>query len=410
MNDTIIAGLDIGTTKVCVVVGRRDDAGKLEIMGLGSAPSAGLRKGVVVNIDATVDAIRKAVEEAELMAGVEIADVYVGIAGGHIEGINSRGVIAVSGRSREIAQSDVERVIDAARAILIPGDRHIIHVLPQEFIVDDQEGIKDPIGMCGVRLEAEIHIVTGAVTSSQNIIRSVHRAGLEVNEVVLQPLASANAVLNEDEKEMGCVLIDIGGGTTDVIMYVDGAIWHTGVLGIGGNNVTNDLTVGLRTPNQSAEIIKRKHGCALRSLINPTEMIEVPSTGGRSPRKVPRTFLADVIQPRMEEIFSLVAKEIKMTGYDELVSAGVVITGGAARLEGIAEVGEEIFGMPVRVGIPAGVTGLADMVAGPEYATAVGLNIFGLMDARQNAVRAGGERGVLRQFGRKVKGWFGEFF
>ena len=409
MDDTIVAGLDIGTTKVCAVVGQRDEAGRLEVIGLGTAPSAGLRKGVVVNIDATVEAIRKAVEEAELMAGVEISDVYVGIAGGHIEGINSRGVIAVSGRSREIGQSDVDRVIDAARAVLIPSDREVIHVLPQEFIVDDQEGIKDPIGMCGVRLEAEIHIVTGAVTSSQNIVRSVHRAGLGVNDIVLQPLASANAVLNEDEKEMGCVLIDIGGGTTDVIMYVDGAIWHTGVLGIGGNNVTNDLTVGLRTPNQSAEIIKRKHGCAMRSLINPTEMIEVPSVGGRAPRKVPRTFLAEVIQPRMEEIFSLVAKEIKMTGYDELVSAGVVITGGAARLEGIAEVAEAVFNMPVRVGIPSGVSGLGDMVSSPEFATGVGLNLYGMMDSGENG-RASSEGNVLRQLSKKVKGWFGEFF
>lgn len=408
MNGNIVAGLDIGTTKVCVVVGQRDENGQTEIIGMGTAPSAGLRKGVVVNIDATVEAIRKAVEEAELMAGVEIRDVYVGIAGGHIEGINSRGVIAVSGRSREIGQSDVDRVIDAARAVLIPGDREIIHVLPQEFIVDDQEGIKDPIGMCGVRLEAEIHIVTGAITSSQNIIRSVHRAGLEVNDIVLQPLASANAVLNEDEKEMGCVLIDIGGGTTDVIMYVDGAIWHTGVLGIGGNNVTNDLTVGLRTPNQSAEIIKRKHGCALRSLINPTEMVEVPSVGGRSPRKVPRTFLADVIQPRMEEIFSLVSNEIKMTGYDELVSAGVVITGGAARLEGIAEVAEEVFNMPVRVGIPEKIAGLGDMVSGPEYATAVGLTLYGMMEASQNTPTVG--RGVFRQLTSKLKTWIGDFF
>jgi len=409
VDENIVVGLDIGTTKVCAVVGQREEAGRLEVIGLGTAPSAGLRKGVVVNIDATVDAIRKAVEEAELMAGLEISDVYVGIAGGHIEGINSRGVIAVSGRSREIGRSDVDRVIDAARAVRIPGDREVIHVLPQEFIVDDQEGIKDPIGMCGVRLEAEIHIVTGAVTSSQNIVRSVHRAGLGVNDIVLQPLASANAVLNEDEKEMGCVLIDIGGGTTDVIMYVDGAIWHTGVLAIGGNNVTNDLTVGLRTPNQSAEIIKRKHGCAMRSMIIPTEMVEVPGVGGRAPRKVARTFLAEVIQPRMEEILSLVAREIKMTGYDELVSAGVVITGGAARLEAIAEVAENVFNMPVRVGIPSRVSGLSDMVSSPEFATAVGLNLYGMMDSDRTA-RASGEGNVLRQLSRKVKGWFGEFF
>ncbi len=314
MNSTIAVGLDIGTTKVSVVVGERDVNGLIEIKGVGTAPSNGLRKGVVVNIDATVESIRKAVEEAELMAGLSIKEVYVGIAGGHIEGMNSRGVIAVSSKGREITQPEVERVIDAARAVVIPSDRDVIHVLPQEFIVDEQDGIKDPVGMCGVRLEAEIHIVTGSVTSMQNIVKSVQRAGLDVRDIVLQPLASANAVLSEDEKELGCILIDIGGGTTDVLMYVDGAVWHTGVLSIGGGHLSNDLSVGLRTPTVSAEVIKRKYGCAMRGLVNPAEMIEVPAVGGRPPQRVPRTVLADILQPRMEEIFSLVNRAVQMTG------------------------------------------------------------------------------------------------
>jgi cell division protein FtsA len=376
---------------------------------VGTAPSHGLRKGVVVNIDSTVESIKKAIEEAELMAGLEIRSVYVGIAGGHIAGMNSRGVIAISNKGREITRAEVDRVIDAARAVVIPMDREVIHVLPQEFIVDDQDGIKDPIGMCGVRLEAEIHIVTGAVTSAQNIVKSVRRAGYEVNDIVLQPLASANAVLNDDEKELGCVLIDIGGGTSDLVMYVDGAVWHTGVLAIGGSHVTNDLTVGLRTPVQSAEIIKRKHGCALKDLINPAEMIEVPSVGGRGPQRVPRTFLAEVIQPRMEEIFSLVKQEIRMTGFNDLISAGVIITGGASLMEGTVEVAERVFGMPVRIGTPKGIGGLKDVVASPVYATGVGLTQYGMAD--QGAVLANTrDNGLFRNVRKRMLSWIGEFF
>ena len=410
MNSTIAVGLDIGTTKVSVVVGERDANGLVEIKGVGTAPSHGLRKGVVVNIDATVDSIRKAVEEAELMAGLEIRQVYVGIAGGHIEGMNSRGVIAVANKGREITPAEVDRVIDAARAVVIPSDREVIHVLPQEFIVDEQDGIKDPVGMCGVRLEAEIHIVTGSVTSMQNIVKSVHRAGLEVADIVLQPLASANAVLSDDEKELGCVLLDIGGGTTDLLLYVDGAIWHTGVLSIGGNHLTNDLTVGLRTPAVSAEIIKKKYGCAMRGLVNPAETIEVPAVGGRGPQRVPRTFLAEILQPRMEEIFNLAGREIRMTGFDELIAAGVVITGGAALVEGTAEIAEQVFKFPVRIGVPRAVSGLKDMVASPVFSTAVGLCQFGLndMEARGTVIQPRGRfLGGLKD---RVKGWLGEFF
>lgn len=405
----MIVGLDIGTTKVCAVVAQRNEHGQLEIKGLGKAPSHGLRKGVVVNIDATVESIRKAVEEAELMAGLDIQDVYVGIAGGHIEGMNSRGVIAVSSRNREIGDAEVERVIDAARAVVIPADREVIHVLPQEFIVDDQDGIKDPIGMCGVRLEAEIHIVTGAVTSAQNIIKSVERAGLRVRDIVLQPLASANAVLNEDEKELGCVLIDIGGGTTDVVMYVDGAIWHTGVLSIGGNHVSNDLTIGLRTPAQSAEMLKKKHGCALQSMVDPSEMIEVPSVGGRAPKRIPRSYLTEIIQPRMEEIFRLVRDEIKMTGLDELLSAGIVITGGTALMEGTVEVAEQVFGLPVRLGIPKGVDGLTDIVTNPAFSTGVGLAMYGYMAEGPLTVQSRGSS-IFHQVKNRMKSWFGEIF
>lgn len=409
MENEVIVGLDIGTTKVCAVVAQRNEHGQLEIKGLGKAPSHGLRKGVVINIDSTVESIRKAVEEAELMAGLDIEDVYVGIAGGHIEGMNSRGVIAVSSRGREIGPGEVDRVIDAARAVVIPADREVIHVLPQEFIVDDQDGIKDPIGMCGVRLEAEIHIVTGAVTSAQNIIKSVERAGLRVQDVVLQPLASANAVLNDDEKELGCVLIDIGGGTTDVVMYVDGAIWHTGVVSIGGNHVTNDLTIGLRTPVQSAEMIKKKHGCAMQELVDPAEMIEVPSVGGRAPKRIPRSYLTEIIQPRMEEIFQLVQQEIKMTGLDDLLSAGIVLTGGTALMEGTAEIAEQVFGLPVRTGIPKGVDGLTDVVTNPAYSTGVGLAMYGYAAAGPGPVQGRGN-GLIRQMRSKMKSWFGEIF
>jgi cell division protein FtsA len=406
----VSVGLDIGTTKVSVVIGERDVNGNIEIKGVGTAPSKGLTKGVVINIDATVESIRKAVEEAELMAGINIKDVCVGIAGNHIEGMNRRGVVAVSSKDREITYFEVERAIEAARAVMIPSDRVVIHVLPQEFIVDDQDGVKDPVGMCGVRLEVEIHIVTGSAPSIQNMEKSVQRAGLGIRDIVLQPLASANAVLTEDEKELGCILVDIGGGTTDILMYLDGAVWHTGVLPIGGNQVTNDLTVGLRTPAVSAEIIKKKFGCAKRELVNPAEMVEIPAVGGREPRRVPRTYLAEILQPRMEEIFELVNKEIRITGFDELVAAGVILTGGGALLEGAVEVAADVFKFPVRIGTPCGISGLKDMVNSPLYATAVGLCQYGLADFEGGDSAKENRRGFLGSAGARLKAWLSEFF
>ncbi len=404
-----VVGLDIGTTKVCAVVGGRDGAGNFEVRGVGTALSHGLRKGVVVNIDATVASIGKAIEDAELMAGIEIDNVYVGIAGGHIEGKNTRGVIAVSSKDKEIGEAEVDRVIDAARAIPLDAGREVVHVLPQEFIVDHQDGIKDPIGMCGVRLEAEIHIVTGATTSVRNLVRSVERRGLIVNDIVLQPLASSNAVLSEDEKELGCIVIDIGGGTTDVVVYVDGAVWHTGVLSVGGNHITNDITVGLRTPLQSAEAIKRKHGCALRSLVDPSEVIEVPSVGDRAPDKVARTNLAEIIEPRVQEIFGLVNKEIQMSGFRDLISAGVIITGGAAIMDGMVEVAADLFRMPVRLGTPRRISGLTDVVSGPAFSTAVGLCQYGLSNQDYDVSGSKG-RGFFGNLKNKVRSLLKEFF
>jgi len=301
-DESIITGLDIGTTKVCAIIGQVNQVGGVDILGVGIAPSYGLRKGVVVNIDNTVKSITKAIEEAELMAGVEIDSVYTGIAGGHIKGINSRGVVAISSKTKEITQADVERVIDAARAISIPIDREVIHVIPQEFIVDDQDGIKDPVGMSGIRLESEVHIITGAVSSIENIIKSVHRAGYKVNDIILEPLASAEAVLTDEEKELGVTLIDLGGGTTDIIMFINGSVWHTSVIALGGNHITNDISYGLRTPVQSAEIIKKKYGCAYADLVSEDELIEVESVAGHQSKKVSRKFIAEIIQPRMEKM------------------------------------------------------------------------------------------------------------
>ncbi|MDR2733591.1 MAG: cell division protein FtsA [Spirochaetota bacterium] len=410
MESTIAVGLDIGTTKVSVVVGERDVNGNIEIKGVGTAPSNGLRKGVVVNIDATVDSIRKAIEEAELMAGLTIKDVYVGISGNHIEGMNSRGVIAVSGREREITPAEVERVIDAARAVKIPGARRVLHVLPQEFIVDEQDGIKDAVGMCGVRLEAEIHIITGLTSAIQNMEKSVRRAGLVIRDMVLSPLAASYAVLSDDEKELGCILVDIGGGTTDVLVFVDGAVWHTGVLSLGGNQVTNDLTVGLRTSTVSAEVIKKKYGNALRELVNPAEMVEVPAVGGRMPQRVARTLIAEILQPRMEEIFNLANREIHMTGFDELIAGGVIITGGASLLEGSVELGEGMFKLPVRIGVPRAISGLRDMVSNPLYATAVGLCHCGLEDIEYGELARDSRDGLLKKMSRRAKEWLSEFF
>lgn len=370
----LIVGLDIGTTKICAVVGEPTEEG-VDIVGIGTSPSTGLRKGVVVNIEQTVQSIKKALEEAELMAGCEIRSVYAGIAGSHIKGFNSHGVIAVKGG--EVGPKDVERAIDAAKAVAIPLDREVIHILPQEYIVDDQRGIADPQGMVGVRLEVKVHIVTGAVTSAQNIVRSCHRSGLDVADIVLESLASSKAVLTEEEREIGVALVDLGGGTTDIAVFADDSIKHTGVLALGGANLTNDIAFGLRTPMVAAEKIKIKYGCALAELVKSSDTIEVPSVGGRDARRLSRQVLAEICEPRIEEMLSLVDQELVRAGFKNQIGAGVVLTGGTSLIEGIQELGEQIFNMPTRVGFPSEVGGLRDVVNSPMYATAVGLLMYG---------------------------------
>ena len=402
----VIVGLDLGTTKTCVIVGEITDQG-VDIIGIGSYPSEGLRKGVVVNIDSTVEAIKKAVDEAEHMSGCEISSVYAGIAGGHIKGQNSLGIVAVKGR--EVDEEDVQRAIEASKAIAIPIDREILHTLPQNFIVDDQDGIRDPVGMSGVRLEAKVHIVTGAVTSIQNIVKSVNRVGLEINEIILEQIASSEAVLSNDEKDLGVALIDIGGGTTDIAVFTAGSIKHTAVLPVGGNYLTSDIATGLRTPLADAEKIKIKYGCAFSALIAKEETIEVPSVGGREPREVSRQILGRIVAPRMEEILTLAYKEIVKSGYEDILAAGVVLTGGAALLEGITELAEQIFNMPVRRGCPTGIGGLNDMVNSPMYATGVGLVLYGSKHISKNAFIQGSGSLFVNMF-KKIKKWFLEFF
>lgn len=404
--ENLIFGLDIGTTKVCAIVGEVGEDG-VDIVGIGTHPSKGLRKGVVINIDATVESIRKAVEEAELMAGVEITSVYCGIAGGHIKGFNSHGIVAV--KNREVSQSDVKRVLDAARAVAIPMDREVLHVLPQEFIVDEQDGIMEPLGMSGVRLEAKVHIVTAAATSAQNIIRCCNRTGLEVNDIVLDQLASSEAVLIPDEKELGVALVDIGGGTTDLVIFFQGAVRQTAVFGLGGNHLTNDIAVGLRAPLVESEKIKKKFGCALTSMVKKEETIEVPSVGGRRSRVLSRQILAEIIEPRMEEIFTLVHREILKSGYENLIPSGVVLTGGTASLEGLPELVEQIFNLPVRRGYPAGVGGLLDVVNNPMYATGVGLVLYGKRHGAGEIFK-NRERNLFFRVGQRMQRWFGEFF
>ncbi len=404
--ENIIVGLDIGTTKICAIVGEGTDAG-VDIVGIGTHPSKGLRKGVVINIDATVESIRKAVEEAERMAGVEISSVFCGIAGSHIRGFNSHGVVAV--KSREVAANDIKRVIDAARAVAIPPDREIIHVLPQEFIVDEQDGIMEPLGMSGVRLEAKVHIVTGAMTSTQNVIRCCRRTGLQVNDIVLEQMAASEAVLVPDEKELGVLLVDIGGGTTDFVVFSQGAVRHTAVFGLGGNHLTNDIAVGLRTSLMDSEKIKIKYGCASTSMVKKEETIEVPNVGGRRARALSRQILAEIIEPRVEEIFTLIHQEIVKAGYEDLIPSGIVLTGGTASLEGLPEFVEGIFDLPVRRGYPTGVGGLLDVVNHPMYATGVGLVLYGKRHASEMQYRTGEERGALSKALQRMKGWFREF-
>jgi cell division protein FtsA len=368
------------------------------VIGLGAAPSRGLRKGVVVNIDSTVEAIKEAVTQAEEMAGREVARVFVGVAGGHIRGVNSRGVVAISGRHREVDETDVQRAVDAARAINLPQDREIIHVLPQAFVVDDQDDVREPIGMTGVRLEVEVHIVSGASTSVQNVIRSLNRAGLDVQDLVLEPLASAEAVLFDDERELGVVIIDIGGGTTDVALIREGAVWHTAILPLGGDHITNDVAIGLRTPAADAEALKKRAGAALAALVSADETVDVPSVGGRKPRQLSRQVLAGIIQPRVEEIFTLVARSLGRAGFEDAATAGFVVTGGTSIMEGLPDLAERVLGQPVRRGAPSLVEGLVDPATCPIYATGVGLALHGAR--RRPAGRAAGDAGERGAFGR----------
>ncbi len=400
-----IVGLDIGSTKICVVVAEVEDDGTPKITGLGSSPSQGLKRGVVINVEKTVQSIRTAIEEAQEMSGTRIGAVYAGIAGDHIRSVNTRAVVAVSGPDNEITANDEERAIEAAKAVSIPMDREIVHVLPQSFVVDDQPGIKDPIGMSGVRLQADVHIVTGAVTSAQNICKSIRRAGVEVVDLVLDPIASSYAVLTPDEEEMGVALVDVGGGTTDLAVFYDGAIRHTAVVGLGGTNVTNDMAIGLRTPWEQAETLKQKNGCALQSLVRPNDMVDVPGVAGRPVRTVSRAKMAAIIEARMEEIFGHIDQEIRRTEYADLLGAGIVLTGGGSMLHGCSELAKEIFDMPITIGKPRGIAGRANAVSEPLYATAIGLVQFGLYHQNGNFISDGGNS----IFGR-MKNWVQNFF
>ena len=401
-NEKIVVGLDIGTTKITAVVGEMLED-EINIIGVGSHPSTGLRKGTVVNIESTVDSIKKAVEEAELMAGCDISSVYVGIAGNHIKGLNSHGIIAIKGR--EITKQDVERVIDAARAVAIPNDREILHVIPQEFVVDDMESIQNPVGMTAIRLEAKIHIITGAVSSARNIVKCCNKAGLEVCDIALGSFASGEAVLTDEEKELGCVIADMGGGTTDLALFKDNNLKFIYELTIGGHNLTNDISIGLRTPLPEAEKIKIEHGTCVPENVRNGATIEVPAVGGRSPKRLSRGILAEILEPRVEEIFSLLKKELFSNGLENLFPAGFVLTGGSVVLEGITELAESVFNVPVRIGEPKKIGGLKDIVKNPAYATGVGLVILGSSASCQmdfQDTQAQGFSGILN----KMKQWF----
>jgi cell division protein FtsA len=403
VDKSMIVGLDIGTSKITAIVGEVNEDNQMEIVGIGSHPSRGLKKGVVVNIESTVQSIQRCVEEAELMAGCQIHSVYAGIAGSHIRSMNSHGIVAI--KDREVSSSDVERVIDAARAVAIPADQRVLHVMPQEFVIDQQEGIREPIGMSGVRLEAKVHLVTGAESAAQNIVKCVRRCGLEVDDIILEQLASSYSVLTDDEKELGICLVDIGGGTTDVAVFTEGAIKHTAVIPIAGDQVTNDIAVAMRTPTQYAEEIKIKYACALRQLANPDDTIEVPSVGDREPRRLSRQTLAEVVEPRYEELLSLVHAELRRSGFEDLVAAGVVLTGGSSKMEGVVDLAEEVFHMPVRLGLPQHITGLVDVVRNPIHATGVGLLLFGHKNQRMGDVSLFNKSSVGSMFNR-MKNWF----
>jgi cell division protein FtsA len=405
-DENLVVGLDIGTSKVLAIVGEVTATGEVEVIGVGHHPSRGMKKGVVVNIESTVQSIQRAIEEAELMAGCQIRSVYAGIAGSHIRSINSHGTVAI--KDKEVGPNDVDRVIESARALAIPADQKVLHVLPQEFIIDGQEGIREPIGMSGVRLEAKVHIVTGAVSAAQNIVKCVRRCGLEVDDIILEQLASSLSVLTEDEKELGVCMVDIGGGTTDISVFTEGAIRHTSVIPIAGDQVTNDIAVALRTPTQYAEEIKKKYGCALTQLATSDESIEVPSVGDRPPRKLARQTLAEVIEPRIEELYGLVLAELRRSGFEDLIGSGIVLTGGSAKMEGMIDLAEEVFHMPVRLGIPQGVGGLSGVVHNPIYATGVGLVLFGARargGSRYGLMPQSASVGIQGVLG-KMKGWF----
>jgi cell division protein FtsA len=402
--EELIVGLDLGTTKICAVVGEVTSEG-IDIVGVGTYPSIGLRGGMVVNIDQTVHSIRKAVDEAELMAGCEITSVYAGVAGTHVQSLNSHGVIAI--KSREVTQADIDRVLDAAKTVALPFDRQVLHVLPQQYIVDEQEGILNPLGMAGVRLEAKVHIITGAVSSVQNIIKCCEKAGLQVHDVVLESLASSESVLDEDEKHLGVALVDIGGGTSDVAVFIDNAIKHSCVVGLGGNHITSDISVGLRTSMDEAEKIKKKYGCALVEWINSQDMIEVGSVGGQKPRQLAQSILTQIIEARVEEIVKIIEWELVRSGYVEALHAGVVLTGGVAMLRGIRELTEKVFDLPVRVGAPYRFGGLGDVVRNPIYATATGLLMYGKRNASRCPVE---DPGLFSKVLTTMRRWFKEFW
>lgn len=397
----MIVGLDIGTSKVVALVGEVGADGTLEIVGIGSHPSRGLKKGVVVNIESTVQSIQRAIEEAELMAGCEIHSVFAGIAGNHIRSLNSHGIVAI--RDREVVQADIERVLDAGQAVAIPADQKVLHILPQEYVIDNQEGVREPLGMSGVRLEAKVHLVTCALNAVQNIEKCIRRCGLEVEDVILEQLASSYAVLTEDEKELGVCMVDIGGGTTDIAIFTEGAIRHTAVIPIAGDQVTNDIAMALRTPTQYAEEIKIRYACALAKLAGPEETIKVPSVGERPPRDLSRQALAEVVEPRYDELFTLIQAELRRSGFEDMIPAGIVLTGGTAKMEGAVELAEEIFHMPVRLGVPQEFKGLTDVVRNPIYATSVGLLHYG---NRHNAAAASSSETSRESPLIRIKRWF----